>query len=96
MRLYIRAETVRLTNCARGATRAVGNPGPEGSIGKLANAELNQAIGELCVDLMGPDGMLYESYEVSRDRAPTAPLGRPARARSSAAARTRSRAARPR
>ena len=52
--------------------RAIGNPGPEGSIGKLANAELNQAIGELCVDLMGAEGMLYDTYEVSRDRAPTA------------------------
>ncbi|MGZ4676514.1 MAG: acyl-CoA dehydrogenase family protein, partial [Acidimicrobiia bacterium] len=72
MRLYIRAETVRLTNARAQQKRAIGNPGPEGSIGKLANAELNQAIGELCVDLMGPEGMLYESYEVNRDRAPMA------------------------
>jgi alkylation response protein AidB-like acyl-CoA dehydrogenase len=72
MRLYVRAETVRLTNARAQQKRAIGNPGPEGSIGKLANAELNQAIGELCVDLMGADGMLYDTYEVSRDRAPTA------------------------
>ena len=52
---------MRLTNCARQQQRAVGNPGPGGSIGKLANAELNQAIGELCVDLMGPEGMLYDT-----------------------------------
>ena len=51
---------LRLTNVARQQKRAGGNPGPEGSIGKLANAELNQAIGELCVDLMGPEGMLHD------------------------------------
>ena len=46
-------------------------PGPEGSVGKLAFAELNQRIYELCVDLMGMDGTLYESnYEMRRpDRA---------------------------
>ena len=33
---------------------------------------MNQAIGELCVDLMGPEGMLFETYEMSRDRVPTA------------------------
>ena len=38
--------------------RKAGNPGPEGSIGKLAFAELNKRIYELCVDLLGPDGML--------------------------------------
>ena len=79
MRLYIRAETVRLTNARAQQKRAIGNPGPEGSIGKLANAELNQAIGELCVDLMGPEGMLYETLRGEpRPRADRA-LGRPAR-----------------
>ena len=52
---------MRLTNRARSRSARSGNPGPEGSIGKLANAELNQAIGELCVDLMGPEGMLYDT-----------------------------------
>ena len=60
MQLYTRAETLRLTNARAQQNRSVGNPGPEGSIGKLGNAELNQAIGELCIDLMGPDGMLYD------------------------------------
>jgi alkylation response protein AidB-like acyl-CoA dehydrogenase len=68
MRLYTRAEALRLTNVRAQQRRAVGNPGPEGSIGKLANAELNQHIGELCVDLMGPEGMLYGSYEMDRER----------------------------
>ena len=68
MQLYTRAETIRLTNARAQQRRAVGNPGPEGSIGKLATAELNQAIGELCVDLMGPEGMLFGNYALDRER----------------------------
>ena len=39
---------------------------PEGSTGKLHFAELNKKIYELCIDLMGPQGMLYGSYEMRR------------------------------
>ena len=35
-------------------------------MGKLAFAELNQAISELCVDLMGAEGQLYTDYESPR------------------------------
>src|SRR5262249_17096931 len=68
MRLYTRAETLRLTNARAQQQRAVGNPGPEGSIGKLGSAELNQDVSEFCVDLMGAEGMLYESYEMDPER----------------------------
>ena len=34
----------------------VGGPGPEGSIGKLVGAELNQHIYEWCMDLLGAEG----------------------------------------
>jgi alkylation response protein AidB-like acyl-CoA dehydrogenase len=68
MQLYTRAETLRLTNVRAQQNRSVGNPGPEGSIGKLGSAELNQAIGELCIDLMGSEAMLYDSYEMDRER----------------------------
>ncbi len=67
MQLYSRAETLRLTNVRAQQQRAIGNPGPEGSIGKLGTAELNQAISELCVDLMGPEGVLYD-YPAHRER----------------------------
>ena len=70
MQLYTRRD--RATHERAQQKRAVGNPGPEGSIGKLANAELNQAISELCVDLMGPEGMLFETYEMNRERVMTA------------------------
>ncbi len=60
--LWVQAEVNRLTNqraadCAGGSAR----PGPEGSVGKLAFAELNQKVYELCVDLLGADGMLYSN-----------------------------------
>ena len=40
----------------------MGGPGPEGSIGKLVGAELNQHIYQWCMDLLGPEGILYHSY----------------------------------
>src|SRR5699024_490271 len=61
-----RAEVLRLTNWRAAQGRRRGTPGPEGSIGKSAYAELNKAIMAFCIDLMGPEGMLYGSYEMHR------------------------------
>ena len=60
------AEVLRLTNIRAAQNRRLGVPGPEGSTGKLHFAELNKSIYELCIDLMGPGGMLYGSYEMRR------------------------------
>jgi alkylation response protein AidB-like acyl-CoA dehydrogenase len=65
-RLWIEAEVLRLTNIRAAQSRSVGTPGPEGSIGKVATAELNQRITELTLDLLGPEGMLYDTYEMRR------------------------------
>jgi alkylation response protein AidB-like acyl-CoA dehydrogenase len=62
MKLWSQAECNRLTNIRASANRKVGNPGPEGSTGKLQMAELNKKIYEFCVNVMGADGMLYSSY----------------------------------
>ncbi len=66
MRLWAEAEVLRLTNMRAAANSLLGTPGPEGSTAKLAYAELNKRIYELCVDLMGPEGMLYDTYEMRR------------------------------
>ncbi len=66
VRLWARAEVNRLTNMRAAQLRSAGTPGPEGSIAKLAMAELNKAIYSLAMDLMGPAGMLYDSYEFIR------------------------------
>ncbi len=66
MRLWIRAEVHRLTNIRANQNRRLGDPGPEGSIGKMESANLNKAVYEELVDLMGADGMLYGSYAMDR------------------------------
>ena len=66
MRLWIRAEANRYTNMRAAENRKQGTPGPEGSTGKLAGAELNKDVYDLCIDLLGLEGTLYPSYEMVR------------------------------
>ena len=66
--LWIESEIVRLTTMRSRANAASGNPGPEGSVGKLASAELNQKIWNAVMDLLGSDAMLHEpGYPLSRN-----------------------------
>ena len=58
---WVRAEVTRLTNLRAAQNRTAGTPGPEGSVAKLAFAEENKRIYELCVDLLGADGMRHSS-----------------------------------
>jgi alkylation response protein AidB-like acyl-CoA dehydrogenase len=66
MRTWIEAEVQRLTSIRAQQLRKMGTPGPEGSIGKLAVAELTNKIFTLCVDIIGADGMLYSDYTLTR------------------------------
>ena len=66
MKLWSRAEVLRLTNIRANQMRKMGDPGPEGSIAKMASADLNKDILAKVVDLLGADGMLYGSYEMIR------------------------------
>jgi len=66
MTLWIKSETLRLTNQRASAAAKAGNPGPEGSIGKLASAELNKAIYELCLNMLGPSGQIGYDYTFRR------------------------------
>ena len=58
-RLWADWEALRLTTLRANQMRKAGVPGPEGSTGKLAWADLNKAITSFTVDLMGWDGTLY-------------------------------------
>jgi alkylation response protein AidB-like acyl-CoA dehydrogenase len=58
---WVRNEVARLTNWRASDLRKAGTPGPEGSVAKVAFAEENQKTSELCVNLMGAEGMLYGS-----------------------------------
>ncbi|MCW2667137.1 MAG: putative acyl-CoA dehydrogenase [Frankiales bacterium] len=75
--LYERSEAIRLTGSRlRGGIGSKG-PGAEGTIGKLVNAELNQEIYEFCIDMLGPEGALYGSYDTADETtAATLPLQR--------------------
>ncbi len=65
--LWSEAEALRLTNWRARENSKSGNPGPEGSVGKLMSAEMNQRIYETCLDLLGPEGLTYEvGYERKR------------------------------
>jgi alkylation response protein AidB-like acyl-CoA dehydrogenase len=66
MTLWSRAEVLRLTNIRANQIRKMGDPGPEGSIPKMASADLNKDILAKVVDLLGAEGMLYGSYEMIR------------------------------
>jgi alkylation response protein AidB-like acyl-CoA dehydrogenase len=69
MQSWIEAEVLRLTNMRASQNRKAGNPGPEGSIAKLMFAEVNKRIYELCIDLLGPTGMVGYDYTMRRAEA---------------------------
>jgi alkylation response protein AidB-like acyl-CoA dehydrogenase len=65
-RAWIEAEVLRLTNARAAAKRKAGAAGPEGSVAKLSFAEVNKRIYELCADVLGPEALLYPSYQMVR------------------------------
>jgi alkylation response protein AidB-like acyl-CoA dehydrogenase len=76
-RLWIDNEVLRLTNLRAAAAARAGNPGPEGSIAKLALATINKATYEFCIDLLGADGLVGYDYTFKRpdEAGLDAPLG---------------------
>jgi len=62
MRLWSKAEALRLTNIRASQNRRVGNPGPEGSVAKTMFAELNKDVYALAVDLLGMSGQIDYDY----------------------------------
>jgi alkylation response protein AidB-like acyl-CoA dehydrogenase len=66
-KLVIESELLRLTAQRARAAQRSGNPGPEGSVGKLAQAELHKKIWECGLDVMGANSLVYEpGYELKR------------------------------
>ena len=66
MRLWVDAEVARLTNI-RGAQNArAGNPGPEMSISKLAFSELNKALYDFAMNLLGAHALVGFDYTLRR------------------------------
>ena len=62
---YIENELLRVTAQRARAAQKAGNPGPEGSVSKLAQAELNKRIWETALDVIGDDSLAFEAgYEL--------------------------------
>lgn len=66
IQLWIEAEVTRLTAIRASQMRIAGNPGPEGSVTKLASAELNKKIYDFCYSLLGAEAILYSGYQMRR------------------------------
>jgi alkylation response protein AidB-like acyl-CoA dehydrogenase len=70
--LYVQSELLRL-NAYRGLTATMRNgiPGPEGSLGKWLWADVNQAVTELAMEILGPQAQTTDnewSYRFLRAR----------------------------
>ena len=66
MKLYCVSEAMRLTTARAGAKAKTGNPGPEGSIAKLALSDFNKRCTEFCVELLGAEGMIDFDFTFRR------------------------------
>ncbi|MEO3783872.1 acyl-CoA dehydrogenase family protein [Actinocorallia sp. B10E7] len=66
MRLWVEAEVARLTGQRLRQQLAQGEPGPEGSAMKLSFAKLNQELTGFELELLGPDGLLYDDWTMRR------------------------------
>jgi len=66
MRLYCTSEVARLTNTRAAAAAKAGNPGPEGSIAKLALSNFNKDCTDFCIELLGAEGMIGYDFTFRR------------------------------
>jgi alkylation response protein AidB-like acyl-CoA dehydrogenase len=67
--VWIKAEVLRLTNLRARTLATAGTPGPGGSVGKLMSAELNKAVTECAVDLLGAQSLVFAAgYPMDRPR----------------------------
>jgi alkylation response protein AidB-like acyl-CoA dehydrogenase len=66
MQLWVQAEVGRLTNLRAAQNARAGNPGPEMSIAKLAYSELNKALYDFTMDLLGAEALAGFDYTFRR------------------------------
>ena len=62
--LWVQTRVGELTNVRAAANLAKGTAGPEGSIGKVNFADISQLGYDLCMDILGTEALLYDSYEM--------------------------------
>ena len=67
VRSWMDNELLRITTQRARAAQKSGNPGPEGSVGKLGQAEINKRMWEVAMDVLGPDALAFEAgYPLSQ------------------------------
>jgi len=66
MKLWVDAEVLRLTNIRAGQNASKGQPGPEGSVGKMIGSELNKDLFSYCIELQGMAGQIDFDYTYRR------------------------------
>jgi alkylation response protein AidB-like acyl-CoA dehydrogenase len=64
VRLWARAESQRLTGDRARVNASKGVQGAESAIIKLLNSELAQAVYDFCLELLGPEGTLIDTYSL--------------------------------
>ncbi len=68
---WIENELLRVTSQRARAAQKAGNPGPEGSVAKLAQAEINKRLWETSLDVLGQTGLSFEAgYQLRQDAGP--------------------------
>ena len=65
LQLWVDAEAARLASSRLQQKLAAGQPGPEGSAGKLVFARLAQGLSALEVELLGDEGLVYDQWAPS-------------------------------
>jgi alkylation response protein AidB-like acyl-CoA dehydrogenase len=78
IQLYMEGRIIRLNNLRAAERRKRGDAGPEGSITKLMQAEFNQRLQRLAIDLEGPGGVAWDGLGLGADGAPATIGGGPA------------------
>ena len=63
VQLWVRGHALRRYAASAARRSGSGTPGPESSVSKVGFAELNKAGYELCLDLLGDEALLYDSYD---------------------------------
>ena len=67
-RMYIEQDLLRLTAERASASQKVGNPGPEGSVVKLFQADSHKRLWETAMDVLGSRGLSFEAgYELRQE-----------------------------
>ena len=63
-RLWTRSECHRLTGIRGRVAAATGGDAPSASISKVVGSELTQAVYEFCIDLLGPEAAILDTYSI--------------------------------